>query len=604
MTTEYTAHYRLPIPDFDVVPWHQAWEDSLRAVDEALYLSTITTAPMWVNLFHYFIGDMAIDAQQGTLWICKIEHTAAAAPTTFAADRTARPTLWQGISTLPTYRGEWVAGTTYNLNDFVHSGTQYSVAAVAHVASANYAADVAAGKWTVLIDVGSTSIGINGLPFATASAAATIDLGAIPSSRVNISGSGFNISSFGTTPNLFKIINFGSGGNTLMYNPATMVLPNASNFVGEAGDIIYMMSNAAGAWTSWGYIRRNAITTFNDTKQPATQAFTGVVELATDAETRAMVDATRAVTPLNLAALGASGAQEGFIAIASNAEARAMAVTNKALVPANLTALNATQTDVGFVELATNAEAQALAATGLVVTPANLGAVTATQTARGLVELATPAETATGADGTRAVTPLGLAGMVANTTDQGMVRYATGVETKALSISDAAVTPDGLGQTLATTTAKGIVELATASEAQAMVDATRALTPANLVDAIANKASMEAESTNRLVHSNFARNAPGNVKVWGACDGGTNLLHSYNVIGITDGGVGILTVDCATAFVNTVYTVMATPLVIGADRSLVVNAAPLAGRFVIAGYNTAGTAADPTRYYFAGMGHQ
>lgn len=93
----------------------------------------------------------------------------------------------------------------------------------------------------------------------------------------------------------------------------------------------------------------------------------GIGELATNAETIALSDATRAVTP---AGLGATEASRGWV------------------TP------DATDTVKGKVELATGAETAAFASATLVVTPAGLGFAipTATTAAIGRVRLTTPAE--------------------------------------------------------------------------------------------------------------------------------------------------------------------------------------------------------------------
>lgn len=49
-------------------------------------------------------------------------------------------------------RGTWVTLTNYAIRDLVSNGTGTYVAIVAHVAGATFAADLAAGKWTVLFD--------------------------------------------------------------------------------------------------------------------------------------------------------------------------------------------------------------------------------------------------------------------------------------------------------------------------------------------------------------------------------------------------------------------------------------------------------------------
>jgi hypothetical protein len=103
----------------------------------------------------------------------------------------------------------------------------------------------------------------------------------------------------------------------------------------------------AGAVTAGGYYR----TVYDGTNHilmnpsplaqpgPASTTQSGIVELATDAETQSLSDATRAVTSSNLGALAASTTQRGIVELATDAEARAKSDTGRALVPSNLAAI-------------------------------------------------------------------------------------------------------------------------------------------------------------------------------------------------------------------------------------------------------------------------
>lgn len=98
----------------------------------------------------------------------------------------------------------------------------------------------------------------------------------------------------------------------------------------------------------------------------------GLVELATDAETQAGTDVTRAVTPAALTARTATEARSGIIELASAAETQAGADTVRAVTPATLSSRTATDTRTGLVELATDSEVQAGADSQRAVTPAGL----------------------------------------------------------------------------------------------------------------------------------------------------------------------------------------------------------------------------------------
>lgn len=147
----------------------------------------------------------------------------------------------------------------------------------------------------------------------------------------------------------------------------------------------------------------------------------GIIEIATNAESIAGVDAVRAVTPASLAA------------------------TSTTLVPAATTAV------AGRVELATDAETITGTDTVRAVTPSNLTAKVASTTASGIVELATDAETITGTDTVRAVTPSNLTAKVSSTTASGIVELATNAEALTGTDTVRAVTPANLGALLGTT---------------------------------------------------------------------------------------------------------------------------------------------------------
>ncbi len=148
----------------------------------------------------------------------------------------------------------------------------------------------------------------------------------------------------------------------------------------------------------------------------------GIVELATNAETAAGTDTTRAVTPAALAPLlGSTGdateSARGVVELATAAETATGTDATRAVTPAGLSARTATESRTGLVELATSAEVQGGSDTTRAVTPAGLATLQALHSRKGLVELATEAETLGidgrgGADDGRAVTPAGLRAVI------------------------------------------------------------------------------------------------------------------------------------------------------------------------------------------------
>lgn len=104
MTISYTTHFRFGLPDFLAGPWHNDWYTLVRLMDEVLYeLSLSTILGTWANSTAYVPGNVRIDPDLGTIWVCLIVHTSAVAPTTFAADRVAHSTYWAAFPGQPTF---------------------------------------------------------------------------------------------------------------------------------------------------------------------------------------------------------------------------------------------------------------------------------------------------------------------------------------------------------------------------------------------------------------------------------------------------------------------------------------------------------------------
>lgn len=222
---------------------------------------------------------------------------------------------------------------------------------------------------------------------------------------------------------------------------------------------------ATNAEVTTGSDTARAVTPAGLHQKTASTTAIGLVELATTAEATAASDTARAVTPAGLAdrvltsrtisttaplsgggdlsanrtlTVGAaSDTATGVVELATNAETQTGSDTARAVTPAGLHSKTASTTAIGLVELATTAEATAQSDTARAVTPAGLAdrvlntrtisttaplsgggdlsanrtltVGAASETATGVVELATSAETTTGSDNTRAVHPAGLA---------------------------------------------------------------------------------------------------------------------------------------------------------------------------------------------------
>ena len=95
MSLSYTLHFHLAVPDFLSEPWHGEFAQAMDSIDNALWnIVGSTGATIWTNSTLYGVGALVIDTTTGRLFISILEHTSAAAPTTFEQDRNANPLNW------------------------------------------------------------------------------------------------------------------------------------------------------------------------------------------------------------------------------------------------------------------------------------------------------------------------------------------------------------------------------------------------------------------------------------------------------------------------------------------------------------------------------
>ena len=174
-----TANYKFDLVDFNTKPWHFREHDNWRQLDGIL--ATLTTivniAGVWDNATAYTASQKLVDGDLGTLWTCEVAHTSASTGT-FAEDRAANPTYWSSFTVEQRFRGDWVTGTEYAVNDFVVSGSIYAVCSTAHTAGATFAGDVL--YWVYLADLTTDVAAAAASAAAAAASAASVDLPASP----------------------------------------------------------------------------------------------------------------------------------------------------------------------------------------------------------------------------------------------------------------------------------------------------------------------------------------------------------------------------------------------------------------------------------------
>lgn len=157
MTTEYTDHFRLNLPDFRMGPWHDLVNEDFIMIDGLLFsLYQGVDTQTWQNNTVYDPGTTAIDPADNTFWVCIVHHTSA--PTgTFAADRAAHPGYWNRVVVGIAPRGEWQNNTHYLPNDMVSDSVEHVIAVckTEHTSNASGTIRDDAAYWTFIADIGS-----------------------------------------------------------------------------------------------------------------------------------------------------------------------------------------------------------------------------------------------------------------------------------------------------------------------------------------------------------------------------------------------------------------------------------------------------------------
>jgi hypothetical protein len=126
--------------------------------------------------------------------------------------------------------------------------------------------------------------------------ATTTDLGAVAGLMHDITGT-TTITGLGTvSAGIWKIIKF-EDALTLTHNATSLILPGGANITTANGDIALMFSEGSGNWRCVSYFKAATGAHVN----AASATASGVVELATAAETLTGSDATRAITPAGFA---------------------------------------------------------------------------------------------------------------------------------------------------------------------------------------------------------------------------------------------------------------------------------------------------------------
>lgn len=152
--------------------WAQTMNDNLTMVDAAIsgFIVFNNLRGAWANSTTYALADTVVDLSTAVIWQANVAHTSSTIPTTFTEERTTHPTYWSPYSAAARARGAWTPNTVYALNDFVVSGNQYAVCIAANTSGATFAADLALGYWSILIDLSSVGSSVLPVPGGAADA--------------------------------------------------------------------------------------------------------------------------------------------------------------------------------------------------------------------------------------------------------------------------------------------------------------------------------------------------------------------------------------------------------------------------------------------------
>ena len=148
-----TTNFSFTLTDFDKIPWHTEEHNNWHEVDALLarYLAVSNVQGVWQNALTVAVDERYIDAESDTIWEVLVAHTTSST-LTFAAERTAQSTYWQSVSVDVSYAGDWAAGESYSVNQFVSDSRRYGVVTVAHTSVTSYNQGVSNGNITTLID--------------------------------------------------------------------------------------------------------------------------------------------------------------------------------------------------------------------------------------------------------------------------------------------------------------------------------------------------------------------------------------------------------------------------------------------------------------------
>jgi len=259
-------------------------------------------------------------------------------------------------------------------------------------------------------------------PDATVASGSTTDIGAAAGFYIEITGT-TTINSFGTTPNVWRIVRFVSTP-TLTHNATSLKLPGNVSRTAAAGDIAAFVSDDSGNWQCVGYQRASGGQDRLSVGAPV--ALTIASGAVTPTQTRHTVDTEASAATDDLDTINTTNASDGHILILSSATgSRDVTVKNGTG--------NVTLHHGDFVLASSTYYLVLILRNGTWYELTRAPMPSASETQPGLVELATDAEAIAGTDTARAVTPAGLAAALASAVSDPQGRLTLTTNTPVMS---------------------------------------------------------------------------------------------------------------------------------------------------------------------------
>lgn len=221
-----TPNFALVLPYGNRQNWTDLANGNFRTIDALLatFVSVTNLKGLWTNNTAYIVGDNVVDETAGVVYTALVANTSSSPPTTFVEERAAHPTYWTTFAVAARSRGVWQTATAYSLNDFVLAdGTKYAMAIAAHTSGASFTTDLAAGKWTVLIDL--STAGSLVLPVLS---------GAADANKIVMTDSGGTSYIINSVATLASLLN--AAGLATLANPAFTGNPSGPTQAAEDND--------------------------------------------------------------------------------------------------------------------------------------------------------------------------------------------------------------------------------------------------------------------------------------------------------------------------------------------------------------------------------